>query len=199
MATVTTETRYTPEDLLAMPDGDLYELVDGRLVERNMSALAGLVGARIIRLLGDHLESTPLGDLFQADTSYQCYADDPDKVRKPDVSFIKTGRLPQEQLLRGHVRIAPDLAVEVLSPNDLAYQVDEKVEEYLRAGVQLVWVVNPETRTVAIFRQDGSTTRLRESDELSGESVVAGFRCPVRDLFPPVTRSASPREAGRAS
>jgi Uma2 family endonuclease len=88
-------------------------------------------------------------------------------------------------LPEGWARIAPDLVVEVISPNDLAYEVDEKVEEYGRVDVPLTWVVNPHTRTVVVHRADGSISRLREGDELSGESVIPGFRCPVSAIFPP--------------
>ena len=83
----------------------------------------------------------------------------------------------------GHIGIAPDLAVEVVSPNDLAYEIDKKVEEYDTASVKLIWVVNPETKTVRVHRADGTVTVLREKDELDGENVVPGFRCRVGDLF----------------
>jgi Uma2 family endonuclease len=106
-------------------------------------------------------------------------------VRKPDVSFIRRGRLPDERLPKGHVTIPPDLAVEVLSPNDLADEVDEKVKEYLEAGVLVVWVVFPKTRTVQIHRADGPIVKLTETDELSGEEVLPGFRCRVGEIFPP--------------
>src|SRR5205814_792113 len=114
---------YTPEDLLAMPDGDRYELVDGQLLEHEMSAGACRVAARVIRLLESFSSGKKCGLVLTSDTTYQCYADHPGRVRRPDVSFIAAGRLPREQL-EGHVRIAPDLAVEVVSPNDLAYEVE---------------------------------------------------------------------------
>ena len=95
-----------------------------------------------------------------------------------------------DQLTDGWLRIVPDLVVEVISPNDLAYEVDEKIEMFLKAGVPLIWVVNPDVRTIRILRADGSTAILREGDELSGESVLPGFTCPVASIFP--TRTASP-------
>src|SRR6516164_2607030 len=94
-----------------------------------------------------------LGWVFPEGTSYQCFSDAPGKVRKPDVSFIRLERLSAEEAAaRGHARIAPELAVEVVSPNDLYEEVDEKVEEWLAAGVQLVWVVSPRLRTVTVHR-----------------------------------------------
>lgn len=104
-------------------------------------------------------------------------------MRRADASFIHKDRLPLIEELQGHCPVAPDIAAEVVSPNDLYYEVEEKVEEYLDAGVKLVWVVNPPTRTVRVHRADGTVTDLGEEDELSGEDVLPGFRCRVRDLF----------------
>jgi Uma2 family endonuclease len=83
----------------------------------------------------------------------------------------------------GHLPIHPDLAVEVTSPGDSVYEVDQKIQEYLAAGVSLVWEVNPELRTILIHRQDGTVTRLGENDEITGENVLPGFRCRVGDFF----------------
>jgi Uma2 family endonuclease len=123
--------------------------------------------------------------VLPADASYQCFADDPTKVRKPDVSFIQASRLPASERPTGHCQIAPDLAVEVVSPNDLFEDVSRKVEEYLAAGVRLVWVIDPKAERVFIYRQDGSATILTNKDSLDGEDVVPGFLCAIADLFKP--------------
>ena len=86
---------------------------------------------------------------------------------------------------KGHNRIAPDLAVESVSPNDLAYDVDEKVQDWLLAGTRLVWVVNPQTRTIEVHRAQRPGSIFREGDELDGEDVLPGFRCQVKELFEP--------------
>jgi Uma2 family endonuclease len=109
--------------------------------------------------------------------------------------LIRKGRLPGERFPEGYVRIAPDLAVEVISPNDLAYEVDDKVEEYLRAGVRLVWVVNPQTRTVRIHRADGSIAQRREGEDLTGDDVLPGFVCPLAAVFPPTAPAPTPPTA----
>src|SRR5262249_10914622 len=96
---------------------------------------------------------------------------------------IHAGRLPGDELPDGHVTIPPDLAVEVVSPNDLFYEVDRKVQEYLQAGVRLVWVVNPDCRLGWVHRADGSVGCVREQDELTGEDVLPAFRCPLRLIF----------------
>ena len=130
-------------------------------------------------------EANDSGWILPADASYQCFPDAPTRVRKPDVSFIKRGRLPGERLPKGHCPIAPDLAVEVLSPRDLSSRTIKKIEEYLQAGVSLVWIVDPAMRTVQIHRKDGSIVELHENDELTGEDVLPGFRCLVSDILPP--------------
>lgn len=193
MNAVVTQQQYAPEDLLALPDEKDYELVDGNLVERNMSSLSSWVGGELYGRLRDHCRAHDLGTTWPADNGFQCFPDAPGKVRKPDVSFIRRERFSTDELSEGYLRIPPDLVVEVISPNDLAWEVETKVEEYLRAGVPLVWVIDPHTRTVRIHRADGTAGRLRPEDELSGGDVIPGFRCAVRDLFPP------PRPAGPAA
>lgn len=172
-----------PDDLLAMSNGDDYELVVGELVERHMGAESSWIASNLIVLLAVFFRGRVPGHLFTTDCGYQCYSDDPDKVRKPDVSFVRKGRFPQDRIPKGYIRIAPDLAVEVLSPNDLADEVETKVEEYLDAGVRLVWVISPKAETVTVYRADRSAVKLHEADELSGENVLPGFRCKVSDLF----------------
>src|SRR5437868_5453027 len=94
MSSATLPKVVTPEELLAMPDSDSYELVDGELVEREMGARSVYVGGRLGRLLGNYVEETHAGWVFPADAGYQCFSARPTLVRKPDVSFIRVGRLP---------------------------------------------------------------------------------------------------------
>jgi Uma2 family endonuclease len=177
----------TPEQLLGIPNSVNYELVDGRLVERNMGMDSSGIAIRIAILIGMFLRDHSLGLLFGADAGYQCFPDAPAKVRKPDVSFIRFGRLPDDRAPAGHCPIPPDLAVEVISPGDLAYEVEHKVAEYLSAGVPLVWVVHPPTRTVRVHRPRssplGSVSDLVESDVIRGEDALPGFECPVVEFF----------------
>jgi Uma2 family endonuclease len=191
MATIA-QSLSTPEELLAMPNSGLVELVDGALVEKNMGAESSYIGGEILRLLGNHCREHKLGWAFGADCGYHCFPDRPNDVRKPDVSFVRLGRLEGERVPEGFLGIAPDLAVEVVSPNDLVYEAARKLDEHLRAGVPLVWVVNPSSRTVLVYRGDGSIQGLRAEDELSGESVIPGFRCRVEALFPPAPAPPTP-------
>ncbi len=178
-----TETLFTPDDLLTMPGGDQFELVDGHLVERGMGSWASAVEIKLVILIHHAITPKGLGNVFGSGASYQCFSGN--KVRKPDASFILAGRLPDGRIPVGHIKVVPDLAVEVVSPTDLQYEVDRKVAEYLEAGVQLVWVINPDTRVVLIYRLDGSISGVREGGELDGEGAVPGFRCSVSDLFVP--------------
>lgn len=184
MSTVLTQ--YTPEDLLTMPDGDLYELVDGELVEQKMGARSSWTAGQTFLHISTWNRSEPKGWVFPENTSFQCFMDDLTRTRRADTAFVRFGRFEGEQLPQGHIRIAPDLAVEVISPHDLYYEVERKVEEYLAAGVLLVWVVNPDSRIVMVYRPNGGEpSRLTDGDVLSGDDVLPGFECPVADLLPP--------------
>ncbi len=181
------EARYSAADLLKLPDGDRFELVNGELVEKSMGWESSRIGFRMARFLDNHCDPNQLGWVNGPDAAYQCYEaafpDDPDRIRKPDVSFIRLERLPPDERPEGYCEIVPDLVAEVVSPNDTYYEVREKTEEYLRAGVRLVWVVDPHTRSVQVHRADGSTEELHETQELTGEAVVPGFRLSVGELF----------------
>jgi Uma2 family endonuclease len=196
---VATKTRYTPEDLLAMPDGKSYELVDGQLVERNAGFESSWMGGRLFVRLGSYCEEHSLGWTWPADNGYQCFPHDPDRVRKPDVSFVRYGRLPGEVLPEVWIKIPPDLAVEVAAPKDRIEDLEQKLEDYRKVGVPLIWVIYPKSRNVMVYHRDGSVSRLRESDDLSGEDVIPGFRCPVGELFPrrePVPETVEPTATG---
>ena len=110
MATAAIDTRYTPEDLLALPDKGRYELIDGQLVERNTGAKSSYVAERLLRLPGSITDAQGLGLLFGADCGYQIFADDPSHVRYADGSFIRRGHLPGDTPPEGHCRIPPDLS-----------------------------------------------------------------------------------------
>ncbi len=184
------KTEVTPEELLAMPDGGHYELIDGELKERHVSVLSNFIALEIGGILRNHCRQHNLGWLFAAELGYRCFPWKPSKVRRADVSYIRRDRYSWHQLTQdGFMTIPPDLAVEVVSPNDYANELEEKVEEYLRAGVRLVWVVYPDIHAVHVHRADGSTGRFRANDELSGEDVLPGFRCKVDDLFPTLTEA----------
>jgi len=177
----------TPEQLLELSDGDLYELIDGQLVERKMSVLSSWVAGETYGRIRDFLRDTGQGGwAFPEGTSYQCFPWDAGAVRRADASYIAPGRFDNDEVPeQGHLRIAPDLAAEVVSPHDSFNEVDQKVEDFLEAGVRLVWVISPETQSVQVYRPGvQATRRLHGDDELDGEDVLSGFRCKVSELFP---------------
>jgi len=184
MSTVTAKSEITPEQLLARPDAVRFELVDGELVERKVGVLSAAVEMLVASALLAYCQSTRSGRVWGGTLGYQCFKDMPGKIRKPDASFVRATRFSPAFWKEGYLTIAPDLAVEVVSPNDTAHEITEKVEEYLAAGVPLVWVVYPESQIVAIHRKDGTVSKLHADAELSGEDVLPGFHCRVDALFP---------------
>jgi Uma2 family endonuclease len=178
------EDRLLPEDLLTFDTEHRYEWIDGQLKEKPpMGAEANLVATILVSLLHQFATSRQLGFVFSQECGYKIFPSDPKKTRKPDASFIARGRLPNDRPPRGHVTIPPDLEVEVVSPNDLAEEIDMRVADYLTAGVKLIWIIYPATRSVWVFRRDGTAARLTEAQELTGEDAVPGFTCSVRTLF----------------
>ncbi len=184
MATVVTKQKFTSEDLLNMSEGVNFELVDGELVERHVGSLAGLIEGLVFGELYIHCRTSKNALLWTGTTGCRCFPDEPDKIRKPDVMLVLRERYSAEHFSDGFLTIRPDLVVEVISPNDLAYVLAERVEEYLALAIPLIWIVNPETRTIEINRPDGSVTRLHARDEITGEGVLPGFRCRVDAFFP---------------
>lgn len=185
MSTVTALPRvYTPDDLLRMPDGDRYELVDGRLVELSVSFDSSEIALAIGSLIRAHCRAHGSGRPAGPDCGYQCFPSHPGRVRKPDVSFIRADRLPPpEQLAEGFVLVRPDLAVEVVSPGDRVYDLREKLDDYRDAEIPLIWIVHPPSRSVEVIRLDGTRSELGPDDELTGEDILPDFRCRVADFF----------------
>jgi Uma2 family endonuclease len=173
---------YTAEDLLKLQDGGNFELLDGRLVEKPMGAKASIVAVNVATLVRTFARANQLGLVFDAECGYQIFAKR-NRVRKPDVSFVRRGRLPDDKPPDGYVEVAPDLVVEVVSPNDFADEVAAKVMEWLRAGVPLAWVVYPPSRIVQVFRQGGGAAYLCDGEQLTGEPVLPNFTCHVAEFF----------------
>jgi Uma2 family endonuclease len=180
-----TDALLTAEDLYELPDrGCRYELVAGEL---RSSEPAGFQHSEIAFYIGyrlaAHVYAHGLGAVTGADGGF-VLARKPDTVRGPDVAFVAADRLPRDEVAHRFFEGAPDLAVEVVSPNDRATEIEEKAVGYLRTGVRLVWVVYPPTRRVVVHSPGRTTRTLEGSDALDGGDVVPGFTCPVADPFP---------------
>ena len=182
----------TPNEVLRAQHEGGVEFVNGQLVEKPVSLESSRVGLRIGFLLQRHVEQTGEAIICDSSLGYQCFAEEPARFRKPDVSVIRRERLAGLDSDPGLMPIPADLVVEVISPGDTAYDVSKKIEEYLENGFKLVWVVHPNTKTVVIHRADGSVGKLHEDDEVVGESVLPGFQCRVAEFFvqPAPSRSA---------
>lgn len=175
----------TAQELERLPDdGYKYELVRGEVVRMAPPGGAhGGMASRIDRRLGPYVEANRLGEVL-IETGY-ILAHDPDLVRAPDVSFLAQENIPVAGLPDGFINHAPDLAIEIVSPGDLVTEVAAKVAEYLAHGTRLVWVIEKKTRSVTVYRLDGSAQMLRAATNsiLSGEDVIPGFAIPVHELF----------------
>ena len=163
--------------------GKRTELVSGDLVVMAPAGgRHGQVAHRIGLFIGNHVLERDLGRVFAAETGFLLRRG-PDTVRAPDVAFVAGERLGTEETPAGFLELAPDLAVEVVSPGDSAGAVRDKIQDWLAAGTRLVWVVYPETRSVVVHRQGGSPETLSEEDTLSGVPALSDFAVRVRELF----------------
>ena len=174
----------TAEELFIVSgDSDKCELVDGALVRMPPTGgRHGKVAVRIGRLLDEHVEARDRGVVCGAETGF-ILRRDPDVVRAPDVSFVAKARIPVTGAPDAYWSLAPDLAVEVVSPSDRRADVQQKVAEYFAAGTRLVWVVDPATRTVRVHRSIEDVRVLTDDALLTGDDVLPEFSCPVHRCF----------------
>jgi Uma2 family endonuclease len=186
LVTMSTLLPITDEDLLRLPhDGRKRELVDGGIRLSPAGGRHGQISVELLVRIHAFVRERRLGVVFDSSTGFRIPGRQVGQqdVRSPDVSFVAAGRLPGERAPAGFVELAPDLAVEVLSPDDRRREVLEKVGEFLDAGTRQVWVLDPEERTAAVYRSLTDVRRLGESDSLDGGDVLPGFTCALRDIF----------------
>jgi Uma2 family endonuclease len=180
--TISTQ-EISPEEFEQMSGEKSFELVDGFLKEKPMGARSSYIARELATQLTIYCRANPCGHPISNDSGFRCFPLRPKLVRKPDVAFVRFGKLPNEVIPNGHIKIAPDLAAEVVSPGDSYEEIEEKVMDYRSAGVELIWIISPLSQRILIRRLDGSADELAPSDELSGENVIPGFRCRVSELF----------------
>ena len=183
-----TTSRYvTDEELLQAPrDGQKYERVDGEMRVSPAGFRHEGVGMALAARLWVFVTERKLGHVVGSSAGFRWpgrKVDRPDNVRSPDVSFVAAGRFPDERWPIGFPELAPDLAVEVLSPDDRRGDVLEKVGEYLDVGTRLVWVIDPEKRTAVVYRSLTDVRVISDTEALDGEDVVPGFSCPLKDVL----------------
>ncbi len=141
----------------------------------------GRIACAVAALLREFVERHQLGVVTGAETGF-FLTRDPDTVRAPDVAFVSADRIPETEPV-GFFPGAPDLAVEILSPNDAAGNVLAKVQDWLNAECRTVWVVDPQTRTATVYRTRREIAVLTEAETLDGAPVLPNFQVVVGDLF----------------
>jgi Uma2 family endonuclease len=164
------------------PDGAKEELVRGVIVTMPAPGFRhGVCQTNIASLLHTHARATRCGRVT-VESGLQTEFD-PDTVRGPDVAFWSNERLPLDQMPEVYPDAAADLVVEIQSPSSRRRTTQEKIREYLNRGVRMIWVVDPEVRSVTIYRQPSEGRLLWEDATLTGEDVLPGFQCRVAEFF----------------
>ena len=179
----------------APSDAMRHELVRGEVrCTTPAGGSHGAIGMNLLVVLAPHVHARRLGRCFGDGTGFllplpaELTRRGPDgaprdTVRSPDVAFVRADRVPDGGFGPGWVPLAPDLAVEVLSPSETASDVEEKLADYRAAGTSLLWVIDPARRLVAVYDAAAPTRWLREGDALDGGAVVPDFGMPVTALF----------------
>jgi Uma2 family endonuclease len=179
---VSIETITTAEQLLRAADLGPCELVGGELIMMSPAGFRhGRVANRLSVRLGRFVEGNSLGVVTTAEAGFRI-GRSPDTVRVPDIAFVRADRVPPTEPA-GFFEGPPDLAVEVVSPNDRASEVLAKAQDWLDAGCGMVWVVDPQTATVSVYRNRSEVVILRGSESLAGGDILPGFTLPVGDIF----------------
>lgn len=174
----------SPDDLLAMPDeGQGFEVVNGELRELQVSKESSRIAGELYGFLRDFVRRHALGWVYPEGTLYRCFPEQ-GLARRADASFVSFDRMPAEGYEdEGAIAVTPEVVVEVTSPHDVADEVEEKLAEWLSAGVSEVWLVSLPTRTIRVHREDGSYAFLTERDTLVSTAALPGFIVPLAELF----------------
>ncbi len=175
------ERSFTVDDLLHMPGGKHYELIKGELIEMSpTNEIHGVLAQELAGLIWSHVRAHKLGRVFAAETGFTL-STDPDTVLAPDIAYVAAKRA--RPLTEKFVPVAPDLAVEVVSPGNTAGEINEKTELYFQAGTRQVWIVYPKTRTIHVYTSATTVAILTTKDVLDGADLLPGFKLPLADLF----------------
>lgn len=172
------------ERLLNSDDGHSLELVDGQLVKKpDMGGIACVASNKLAYFLTGYVLKQKNGYIISSEATYKCFSGDKLTIRKPDISFVKKGRFPNEEIPDGSILIPPDLAVEVISKYDTINNLERKLKDFSDAGVFETWLVIPAERLVLVCKQNGVRIRLNEQATLSCEDLLPGFALKVSEIF----------------
>ena len=180
----TTEKLLTAEEFERLPDdGKRYELIDGELREMPPTAhWHGEVESNIVIRLGGYVQAHGFGSVSCGEILYIVHRN-PDRVRAADIAFIRQHRVPPLEARQHIMEVIPDLVIEILSKHDTVEEISGRIDDWLNAGVQVLWVVDPFRRTVTIYQPGRDPTLLGEHGILEADPVVPDFRCPVAEIF----------------
>jgi Uma2 family endonuclease len=180
-------TRMSLDEFLALEETKPYlELVDGEVIPKMAPTRAhGRLVARLTAALESYLSETGEGEVH---TEVRHVSRDEERVYLPDISVTLAGRLPADEGLGGPEELAPDFTIAVLSPDDQAGRVLERVEFYLRIGVRLIWLVDPERRTVTVYRPGEPLAVYRPPASLDATPVLRNFSLSLENLFDALRR-----------
>lgn len=163
-------------------DGSKEELVRGVIVTMPAPGFRhGVCQSNVVFLLQTYVRSNRCGRVT-VESGLQTEFD-PDTVRSPDVAFWSAERLPWDQMPEVYPDVAADLVVEIQSPSSRRQTTQDKIREYLNRGVRTIWIVDPEARTVTVYRRAGEGRLLWDDATLTGEDVLPGFQCRVAEFF----------------
>ena len=179
-----TDKLLTIEEFAALPkDERKRELVRGKVIDMNLpKPKHGFYCAEIAAILRNFVKPRKLGRIFSNDSGV-ITEHEPDSMRGPDVGFYSYGAVPAGDVSEDYFDVMPELAVEVVSQDDVWARVLEKVAEFLEAGVKIVCVADPRDQTVQIHRSDKPVEHLAGDDEITFPDVLPGFSCQARDFF----------------
>lgn len=174
---------YTAEEFLHMPENEGAELVDGQIAEARGDSLSSWIGGELFARVFEFVEAASPGWVFPQGTGMTIWPERPGHVRKPDLVFVRKGKLPGGRPPAGWLTVVPDLVVEVVSPGDEIEAFETKLVEYRAAGIPLIWVIYPGTRRAHVLGTSRPRTEIAPDGILDGEDVLPGFSCRLAELF----------------
>ena len=178
-----TQPLMTAEEFFQKYEHQQVELIEGIVKELPMPTLKhGYICSEIAAILREHVKKNDLGRVMSND-SFVKVRRNPDSIRGADVCYISYERLPKGEIPEGLLDVVPDLVIEVRSPSDTWTEMIAKVLDYLSAGVRVIVVLNPPTKSVAVYRPDTEGDIFRREQELVVPDILPGFSVEVRKLF----------------
>ncbi len=176
---------WTEEDLWALAGhSKRYELVLGDLFMKSAATpVQGRLASRLTVSLAGCVEKQVLGEVYTGQPGFKLQSGAVQTVRAPYIAFVSQERIPSPEEESGFWALAPDLAVEIISPSETAQMVQDKVQDYLMAGVRLIWLVYPKSKTVVEYKSATEIRHLGINESLEGGDVIPGFRYSLKRLF----------------